>query len=350
MKKILILSTIWGHESIARGVRDTLSITDNDINLQIIDVDPISKKSYNLVYRYAPSISKKIFDITKFNVIDKSLKKYFEISYYSQIHEFIKNYQPDVVISTYFAFDTSITKLLKMYPFKYINVVADPRSIVAMQIAKHGLNLVFDQKAADKAKGLVKGSKSEVSGWFVEKKYYQDNNRSRRTLTFCITGGSEGTFDVLKISKAVANTERRLKIYFMCGKNKQLYDLISSTKDTLLKNKKLMIKPIKYTTKMNLYFKNSDLIIGKAGPNTIFEAVASNTPFFAISHISGQEDGNLEIIKEHNLGFVEEDLQKANKLLEQIIKNPKMENPFKKTISNLSKYNQLKSKTILSLI
>ena len=91
----------------------------------------------------------------------------------------------------------------------------------------------------------------------------------------------------------------------------------------------------------------ADLIIGKAGPNLIFESVASQKPFLAISHIPGQEDGNLDIIKDYKLGYVEENPFKAAKLLRSVINDPSNLQQFQAAIAKLRVTNQ-KSQAILT--
>ena len=88
----------------------------------------------------------------------------------------------------------------------------------------------------------------------------------------------------------------------------------------------------------------------KAGPNSLFESVATKTPYFAISHISGQEDGNLDIIKDYKLGFVEERSAKAVKLLKQTCNNPETLKQFDKSLETLAKYNKNSGKRLIELI
>jgi UDP-N-acetylglucosamine:LPS N-acetylglucosamine transferase len=73
---------------------------------------------------------------------------------------------------------------------------------------------------------------------------------------------------------------------------------------------------------MHEYIAASDVVIGKAGPNLIFESVACRKPFIAISHISGNESGNLGMIKDYNLGWVAENPFTAGKLIKDIIADP----------------------------
>jgi UDP-N-acetylglucosamine:LPS N-acetylglucosamine transferase len=94
----------------------------------------------------------------------------------------------------------------------------------------------------------------------------------------------------------------------------------------------------------------ADLVIGKAGPNMLFETVATETPFFAITHIAGQEDGNLDIIRDYNLGYVEENILKAQRILKQIINHPEQLDKFKTDILKLKKYNQQSKEKLLKII
>jgi UDP-N-acetylglucosamine:LPS N-acetylglucosamine transferase len=68
----------------------------------------------------------------------------------------------------------------------------------------------------------------------------------------------------------------------------------------------------------------SDLVVAKAGPNIIFESAAASKPFIATHHIKGQEDGNLDMIRYNQIGFVEENPLQAAQLLTQIISAPQI--------------------------
>ncbi len=48
----------------------------------------------------------------------------------------------------------------------------------------------------------------------------------------------------------------------------------------------------------------SDVVMGKAGPNVLFESVVLGKPFIATTHFPGQERGNLAFIERYGLGYV----------------------------------------------
>jgi processive 1,2-diacylglycerol beta-glucosyltransferase len=136
----------------------------------------------------------------------------------------------------------------------------------------------------------------------------------------------------------------------MCGNNSQLLKTAKTLKSVSKTIGGPEIAGIPYTTEVQKYLRASDIVVGKAGPNTIFESVATLTPFFAISHVSGQENGNLEIIKKYKIGYVEEKPVLATLRLKEIIENPKILSKFQNNLKALSAYNQNSERKLLKLL
>ena len=114
--------------------------------------------------------------------------------------------------------------------------------------------------------------------------------------------------------------------------------------------KNIKIKLFSFAQNIHQLMEVSHLVVGKAGPNLIFEAVAAGKPFLAITHIGGQEDGNLDLVKKKKLGLVEENPIKAVKLLRKIIKNPEMLEKFQDSIREERNYNQKSGEKMLNII
>jgi len=123
---------------------------------------------------------------------------------------------------------------------------------------------------------------------------------------------------------------------FMCGGNDYLFKLIKTFAKIAPKNIKII--PFRYTKQMELYIKASDLVIGKAGPSSIFESIVCGVPFFAITHITGQEDGNLDLIKKYKIGIVEENTIKAARKMIEIVNKPSILDSFNKPIRDCVSY------------
>jgi processive 1,2-diacylglycerol beta-glucosyltransferase len=343
----------------AKGVYDALKGSGFHTHLETIRIDPLSETAYKAIYRFLPKLFKTTFKLGKYEFVGRVVEKYCEKSYFKLIEHLVKKYKPDVVMSSYLAFNSSAEKLKKRFGFKYLNVVSDPWTVTRIHFSQKGLNLVFDKHTMGTVKKHSYASMAVAVGWFVENKFNTKLTKPEarkilginpNILTVCVTGGSEGTYDILKIVNSFVNLKHPVQILFMCGKNKQLYDLVSGFSGMLGGSNKIRIFPYKYTSKMNLYMNASDLVVGKAGPNTIFESVACGVPFFAVSHISGQEDGNLELIKKYNIGYAEENPIKIARILKLVIKKPSVLKGFNKSIGLLAQYNKGSQSKLLELL
>ena len=52
------------------------------------------------------------------------------------------------------------------------------------------------------------------------------------------------------------------------------------------------------------FIKAADIVVTKAGGATVMECIAAEKPMVITSTIPGQEEGNAELIKRHQLGIV----------------------------------------------
>jgi processive 1,2-diacylglycerol beta-glucosyltransferase len=65
------------------------------------------------------------------------------------------------------------------------------------------------------------------------------------------------------------------------------------------------IRIIGWTDQMPEFMKNCDLVVTKAGGATVMECIAAKKPMIITQIIPGQEMGNAELIKLHNLGIIQ---------------------------------------------
>lgn len=87
--------------------------------------------------------------------------------------------------------------------------------------------------------------------------------------------------------------------FVLCGNNKKLFDEIK-TWDLA------HIKPLPYISsrsEMNELYEEVDVIVSKPGGVTISEALRKRLPIFVHSMLPGQEEINLQYLKDNNLVF-----------------------------------------------
>lgn len=352
MKTIGIFTSGYGHKSLADAIAEKIEEkTKRKYQIKVFFRKPILDFAYNSLYRISPGslgssfrFSSQLFK--KENGTRKIVESLFLFSDEEKIRDFIKKNKINLCISTYFECNPTLEKLQKE-GIPFINIVTDPRTPHPITISDQAASqLVFD----DCIFKTRMSKNTKKSGWFVrkkfEEKYEQDKIRKKlkinNNLTFLITSGSEGANAVLKILPSIINCNREVNFIIACGKNEFLYNNILGIKQSLnnFSSSKAKIIPLTYSKDLHLYMQAADMVIGKAGPNTVFESIACETAFFAITHIHGQEDGNLDIINEYKIGIVEENTKKANQELEKLIKNQKKIKSFTKNIKKLKEYNK----------
>jgi UDP-N-acetylglucosamine:LPS N-acetylglucosamine transferase len=287
------------------------------------------------------------------------ISTYAMLTYQDKVQKELRAQKPTVVISTWFMLNNILAGANTHNSFKLFNVVSDPRTFATIAVHKDAYNLLFDEKAQKQAIKLgIPKDKAIISGWFVRDRFEAPYNQTQvkrslglspDRLTIVIVAGSEGTATILKILPAFIGCPQPVDVIVACGSSKRLASTVKALSRIIAATtpqSQVSIFPLGFTKEIHRYIQAADLVMGKAGPNLLFETVACKTPFFAITHIAGQEDGNLDIIKEYKLGWVEEEPLKAIKLLKQILKNPKVLYKFAPHLKSMAAHNQ-KSKTIL---
>lgn len=353
-KTVAIFTTDQGHKSIS----DTIAkVLEPFFEVKTFSDDNFMFAYYIYLYRFFPSTTKLPFLFFKKPLLRKIAAASLDLQYAQKIKKFLDLHQPDIVINVFWMFRPSLDRILKNTTIKYLTIVTDPWSVhpfVASSVSEN--NLAFDERTVQNIKSLVPDAYTTPIGWFVrdafEQPFSKESVRKKlkleaEKLTFLFTTGSEGTEIIYPIIANLVKTHLPVQIIVACGNNQHLLERINKLKKGIKTN--IHLHAIPFTKELHLYMQASDLVIGKAGPNSVFEAVACLTPFFATTHIAGQEDGNLDIIRELKLGYVEEDSVKAAKLLHQIIENPKQLENFKENLNVLSDYNK-QAKTKLKVL
>lgn len=354
MNKILIFTTTEGHLSIAQAIEEALR---KKFDVRLILIHEPLLVYYRFFYRLFPKLLFISYNASFFSIFQTLAAIATEHFHYSKIVTEIEAFKPDVVINTSQGFNSALKKAKAQFHFIFINVLHDPRTIFPTNLsAVADLNLSFDEKTF-----YQEGTSVTPLGWFVrgtfEKPY--DKAAVRKSLgiqpdhlVLLITSGSEGSLSVIKNIISFRNTDlQHVTFIIACGNNRILFKGVEALKMILKqRGSDSNIIGLGFVENMDQYMQAADIVVGKAGPNTLFESVATLTPFFAISHIPGQEDGNLDIIHDYNLGYVEENPLKAQTLLRDIIEQPHQLNIFAVDLKKMAEYNHQAKEKLVTLI
>ena len=350
--KVLILTAPSGHLTLARAVQSFLEDIPG-ISLQTIDLvgDQPEWDLFRFFYRYAPFLMKVPFVLTRNLRILQVIKNTNLRRYKEKLVAILEAEDPDLVITTYHGYIPILDQVRGRFRFKYINPISDPvrlHPILFSQAADY--NIGFDAACQDFGQGLrIPPERIMPCGWFTSRRFFEEQPLARirqelglqDQLTLLVCAGSEGNNAVLGLLPVLFFTRhlRRFQVIFITGHNPPLVDAIRRYYQMATRlNPGRPVMVLKgFTERMHEYIAVADVVIGKAGPNLIFESVARRKPFVAIAHISGNEDGNLGMIKDYNLGWVAENPFTAGRLIKDIIADPRILQPKQAGLEAMSR-------------
>ncbi len=115
---------------------------------------------------------------------------------------------------------------------------------------------------------------------------------------FCIllTGGAEGAGQLWRKARALARSRLKLQLLLVCGRNARLQQ--RATEATW----EVPVRAVGFIQDMSQLMLACDLIVTKAGPGTVSEALAMGLPVVLTSYLPGQEAGNVEYVLRQGAG------------------------------------------------
>lgn len=370
-KRILVLTDHmpWGHRSIARAIYGFLKTKEKENNFKVDYVEVKAETGagndiYTFLCRYIPSAHRLAYRFGT-SKISNELISDLAMRSADGLKRAVNKYRPDLIISSYFLHSQGLARWKRESGQKFIlwTVVADPRSITLYSFMKGAdLHLVYDETAAmtgTKKCGIPR-DKIMATGWWVRPEMYLPINRekARRKLGFTdnrpvifVGGGSLGTASLAALLPALMVVKKPVGVIFNSGTDKLTFNMIEEYKilfQRLKKNDMVQIRNLGWVENMAEVLTASDMVFGKAGPNFIFDCMAREKPFTAITHVGGQEDGNIKLLQEKRLGRVKEKGNSAVDFFLDYVNNPKKyEKKYLKDIRKEATKNKKSGEVIL---
>jgi len=349
MKRILILTskTGGGHislaESIKGGIKEFSPQTKVLIKEGLPGVFPFLCQFSAVFF---PETSSLIYWLTNTKIYAWFFHYFNFLLCRRQLIKTINQVRPHLIFSVHPLITKEVIYTLASLKLKipFVMFVTDP-FIFHLTFLCPESDLIFVGTESTKNRLIrfgIPSAKIIVCGWPVRRSFLKPKKRKTEKFTLMVTGGGEGEGQMEKIVIPLLSQEN-LKIIALCGKNQKLFEKLNH-----LKHPNLLL--LKFVENPAPYYLQADLIVGKAGPNSIFEAIAAGKPFVATNHVSGQEKGNLEFNQKADIGFVEENPKKAIRLIKELAKNPKKLEKLKPNIQKLKKLHQNAPKIIASQI
>jgi UDP-N-acetylglucosamine:LPS N-acetylglucosamine transferase len=353
---VLIFTTAQGHDSLAKVMAREIKEKTN-YSVEIMKHDP-SFPIHKFLHRYFTWLMRalsKPLNNPRLVPLSRKLSSY---KFKLLVEKELKKFKPKVVISTFFLLNPAIENAKERYGFHFINHITDPRTMIALNPSPEiGVNYAFDKTQIGTIEETYPDSKNKVVGWFVDSDFEEDYNKEevKKELdldpnlpVLLLTSGSLGNASPAQLLPKFLLGKQRAQLVMICGTNKFLKDMVENFQKAFDQNPNVSLRVVGFTKKMAKYMQAADLVIGKSGPNTLFETVATQTPFMAINYGGPQEKGNLEIIEEYNLGFVEIQPGKVWDRFKELLSNPSLFDSFNSSLKKMKKHNSLAKKELIS--
>jgi UDP-N-acetylglucosamine:LPS N-acetylglucosamine transferase len=143
---------------------------------------------------------------------------------------------------------------------------------------------------------------------------------SSHRLTILIHAGWHNARKVLEIARRLLQEGWPVQAFVVLGKRnpqgwKPPADLVSGESG---------IRLFDYAQNMDELMAASDLVVCKAGPAMIFEAINLRKPLALLSHLPGQEEGNKRFVLARDFGWYCPSTDTFLKLLHRMLRDPSL--------------------------
>jgi UDP-N-acetylglucosamine:LPS N-acetylglucosamine transferase len=355
MAKILILTskTGGGHVSLAEALRDRLQ---HRHTIEIVDPQPaLIHWHYRLVSRHALWLWAAEFKLADTPARSLQAHQAFTRLFARNVSDLLRRAAPDAVMTTYPFLTYEITQAMKQIKrhIPLLMLFSDPNGVHQAWLTERGAAANLAPTRETQAQALNAGfdpARLHLSGWPVRGQFYRTFSAADRAgllrqlnldperFVICLQGGGEGAAKFARTVENVLRVKGQPQIILVAGTNKALFARFSGLPN---------IAPLPFTKDIAPYMAAADVVMGKAGPNTLFEAVTLGRPFIATAYIPGQEEVNLEFIERHGLGWVALGADSQWALIERLMVDDYALKTMAESVDNYRRWNNELLETIL---
>ncbi len=317
---ILIAPTGGGHISLAEALRDQL---EQDFAITIINLLPnFFDYSYRFVGRHALWLWSTAFHLSNTPGQARSAQRLFVLLINNRLKRALDQVQPDLVITTHPLVSHAAKRVLEKYSpgTPFVMLFSDPYSVHATWFSERNAAAALAPSRESQALALANGfdpARLHLVGWPVRGQFYRTGGPDRiETLarlnldpdrfTIFLQGGGDGAANFWRPAQSLLAANQGVQVILATGTNRALLGRFKGVKN---------LYALPFTREIAPYMAAADMVMGKAGPNVLFEAVVLGKPFIATTYIPGQEKGNLEFIERYSLGWVALKLEQQHELI-----------------------------------
>ena len=312
----LFSDTGGGHRSASQAIIEALQLEfDDRITTQMVDIFldfaplPLNylPKWYPFMVRF-PEIWGAGYKLSngsrRARLVVNSAYPYVRRS----LRKLITQNPADMIVSVHPLANESFLHALGEQRPPFITVVTDLVTTHALWYDQD-VDLCLVPTEAARERGLLAGLKPEqvkVVGLPVADRFCQPvgNKKALREQlgwipeqpVVLLVGGGEGMGPLEKTALAIAETNLPITLVVIAGRNVELKQHLESQKWPIT------TRIYGFVHEMPDFMRAADILVTKAGPGTISEALNAGLPMILYSRLPGQEDGNVDFVISEGVG------------------------------------------------
>ena len=247
----------------------------------------------------------------------------------------LASHPSDVVVAVHaFANSFSLKSLGRERTRRFITVVTDPVSTHALWFDQRAdLILVPTESSRERAiEYHMPPEKVHVVGQPVDDRHCAppgDKRALREKLGWpqdkllaLIVGGGEGMGPIERTAIAIAESGLDVGLVVVSGRNEALKKKLDS------RTWAIPTRIYGFTREMPDFMRAADVLVTKAGPGTIAEALNAALPIILYARLPGQEDGNVTYVQREKVGVWAPTADRVVHTLRRWVENPEERERF----------------------
>jgi processive 1,2-diacylglycerol beta-glucosyltransferase len=354
--KVLILTagTGGGHISLAEALRDLLA---EHATVQIVDPLPqLVQAHYRLLSRSFPALWAAEYALTNTAPRALALHQLAALALQRSLTVLLRSGNYDLVITTFPFLSYEVMRVIQSLPqpIPFVMLLTDPDQLHATWLTERGATATLAPTRETYAQTLAAGfapARLHLSGWPVRRQFWNATPRAATLaqlgldadrFTLFVQGGGEGSVSFARsVEVALAAMPDTIQIIVATGTNHRLLERFSGV---------AQVRTLSFTPDIAPFMAAADVVVGKAGPNALFEALTLGKPFMATTYIPGQERANLAFIQSYGLGWIALDPREQRALLAALVADSNRLRAMAATVQHYRVWNSTAVSSIAGLL
>ncbi|HSQ39008.1 MAG TPA: glycosyltransferase [Anaerolineales bacterium] len=249
----------------------------------------------------------------------------------------LNNHPSDIIVTTHLAATSAgLWALGKNRTRRFISVITDPVTTHALWFDKRAdLILVPTEMARERAIAYhMPPEKVYVVGQPVADRYCAppgDKRALREKLGWpqdkmitLLIGGGDGMGPISRTADAINESGLDLGLVIVAGRNERLKEKLEAHEW------KIPTHIYGFTRDLPDFMRAADVLVTKAGPGTIAEALNAGLPIILNARLPGQEDGNVTYVQKERVGVWAPRTDRVVRTLKKWLEDPEERERFAK--------------------